>query len=126
MKVSLSAQALPLNALLSCFESEMLEPVTSKTSCVRHGEPVTTVPNSREKPRLGSSQRRAHRALLLSAPEYQHILNPRLTLLHRRDRLIVTLSMQIYLIRIKTRICIALFTKCRINFFFLFFFKRED
>lgn len=103
--------------LLSCFESEMLEAVTSKTSRVKHGEPVTTVPNSQEKPRLGSSQRRRHRALLLSAPEYQHRLNPGLTLLHCRDWLIVTSRMQIYLIRIKSRIVIALFTEPRINFF---------
>lgn len=57
--------------LLCCLESERLEAVTRKKSCVRHGEPVTRLPNSQEKPRLGSSQTRRHRALRLSAPEYE-------------------------------------------------------
>lgn len=69
------------SVFLSCLEAQMLEAVTSKKSCVRHCEPVTMLPKSQEKPRLGSSQQRRHRALLPSAPEYRYKLDPRPALL---------------------------------------------
>lgn len=118
MKASPSAQALPVwgsylmsSVLLFCLDSEMLEAVTGKKSCVRHGEPVTTVPNSQEKPRLGSSLRRRHRALLLSAPEYQHKLDPRLTVLQRGHLFFVAFNTPIYLVRIKSGNC-SFFFQC--------------
>lgn len=88
-KAYLSARALPRSApdltssaLLSLLESEMLEAVTRKKSCVRHGEPVTTEPSGQEKPRLGSQQPQEetlNHTPLPSAPGCCHKAKSRLT-----------------------------------------------